>query len=70
MARKTGWIQRAIKHPGALRRYVKRKYGDKGFNKRGAIKREVLLKLAKHAKNPTIRRRAQLALTLRRLSKR
>ncbi len=69
MARKTGWIQRAIKHPGALRRYVKRKYGDKAFTRRGTIKREILLKLAKNAKNKTIRRRAQLALTLRRLAK-
>jgi hypothetical protein len=60
------WIQSAIKHPGALRAYVKRVYGKKGFTSRGTIKREVLLKLKRHP-NPTIRRRANLALTLRRL---
>jgi hypothetical protein len=61
------WIQRAVRHPGALHAYVKRKYGEKAFTRKGTIKREILVKLAKHTKNPTIRRRAQLALTLRRL---
>ena len=63
------WIQHAIKKPGALHAYVKRKYGERGFTRRGTIKREILVKLAKHAKNPTIRRRAQLALTLRKLAR-
>ncbi len=71
MAKKVkNWIQRAIKHPGALRRYVKRVYGEEGFTKKGTIKVSILRELAKNAKNPTIRRRALLALTLRKLSKR
>ncbi len=63
------WIQEAIKNPGALRRYVKRVYGEEGFTKRGTIKVEVLRELLNHP-NETIRRRAQLALTLRKLRKR
>jgi hypothetical protein len=62
------WIQEAIQKPGALRAYVKRIYGEKGFTSRGTIKREVLLELKKHP-NPTIRRRANLALTLRKLGR-
>ena len=65
------WIQKAIKHKGALRRYVKRKYGDKAFTKRGTIRVEVLRKLAKNPRvSETTRRRARLALTLRKLRKR
>jgi len=62
------WIQDAIKRPGALRAYVKRVYGEKGFTSRGTIKRDVLLELKRHP-NPTIRRRATLALTLRKLGR-
>ena len=61
------WIQRAVKKPGALREYVKRKYGKKGFTERGTIKTEVLRKLAKE--KGTTGKRARLALTLRRLRK-
>lgn len=62
------WIQKAIKRPGALRAYVKRKYGKKGFTEKGTIKVEVLRELAK--KPGSVGRRARLALTLRRLRKR
>lgn len=62
------WIQKAIKRPGALRAYVKRKYGKKGFTKKGTIKTEVLRELAE--KPGSVGRRARLALTLRRLRKR
>ena len=67
--RKRNWIQKAIKKPGSLRAYVKRKYGKRGFTEKGTIRVEVLRRLKKH-KNPTIRRRAVLALTLRKLAKR
>jgi hypothetical protein len=67
MAKKRKWIQKAIKKPGALRAYMKRKYGSKAFTSRGTIKREYL---EKEAKQPgTIGKRARLALTLRRLRK-
>lgn len=51
------WIQKAIKNPGALRRTAKVK-GDK------TISVKKLNQLAK-SKNPTTRRRAILAKTLR-----
>ena len=62
------WIQKAVKHKGALRSYVKRRFGDKAFTKRGTIRVEVLKKLAKDPKvSETTRRRVRLALTLRKL---
>jgi len=61
------WIQKAIKRKGALRAYVRRKYGNKGFTKRGTIKVSILRKLAH--KPGKIGKRARLALTLRNLRK-
>ena len=61
------WIQRAIKKPGALRVYVKRVYGERGFTKDGNIRVDILKDLAK--RRDTIGRRARLALTLRKLGK-
>lgn len=55
------WIQGAIKHPGALRKTLKVKEGEKIPVKK--------LKAATKSKNPTTRRRANLALTLRKLRK-
>ncbi len=59
MAKK--WIQKAIKHPGALRRQLKTK---KGKN----ISYGQLMEAAK--KKGTLGYRARLAKTLRKLSKR
>lgn len=67
MAKNEYWIQEAIKRPGALRAYVKRRYGKKGFTERGTIKVSVLRDLANEP--GTIGRRARLALTLRKLRK-
>jgi len=61
------WIQKAIKKPGALRAYVRRVYGDKGFTKDGKIRMDILRALAK--RRDRIGRRARLALTLRKLGK-
>ena len=66
-SRKRYWIQRAVKHPGALRRYVKRKYGEEAFTKKGTIKYSILKDLANEP--GVVGRRARLALTLRRLRK-
>ena len=63
MPRKKKWIQKAIKKPGALRAYVKRRFGEEGFTKSGTIKMSVLRELAK--RKDTIGRRARLAMTLR-----
>lgn len=57
------WIQDAIKHPGALRKTVRQRYGEKGFTKRGTIRVSVLHELANE---PDVTgRQARLALTLR-----
>jgi len=61
--RRRNWIQKAIKSPGALRRYVKRKWGVKGFTKRGTIKVSILKDLSNEPGK--VGRRARLALTLR-----
>ena len=54
------WIQKAIKNKGALRKALKVKKGKK-------ISAKALSKAAK-SKNPTLRRRAILAKTLRKLA--
>ena len=64
---KEKFIKKAIKEPGALRASVRRLFGDKGFTKRGTIRVSVLRDLAKNARNRLTRRRASLALTLRKL---
>ena len=65
------WIQKAIRNEGALREYIRRRFGSRGFTKRGTIKVEILRRLAR---DPNVSRRtrlrARLALTLRRLARR
>ena len=58
---KTHWIQNAIKNPGALRKKTKTK---KGSN----ISATALNKAAKSG-NPTTRKQANLAKTLKRFSR-
>ena len=55
------WIQKAIKNPGSFTAYCKRK-GYKGVT-------QACINEGKKSKNPTIRRRANLAQTLRKLRK-
>lgn len=59
MAKK--WIQGAIEHPGALRKTLHVKEGEKIPASK--------LKKAEHSKNPTTRKRAVLAETLKHLRK-
>ena len=54
------WIQGAIKHPRALRKELHVKEGHKIP--------EAKLEKAEQSKNPTLRKRANLAETLRKLS--
>lgn len=61
MAEKKKWIQGAIKHPGALRKTLHVKEGEKIP--------ESKLKKAEHSKNPKTRKRAQLAETLKKMHK-
>ncbi len=56
------WIQGAIKHPGKLHRELGVPQGEK-------IPAKKLAK-AEHSKNPTLRREANLAKTLKGLRKR
>lgn len=58
---KEKFIQKAIKHPGALRKTLKVKEGEKIPDAK--------LKKAEHSKNPTTRKRAVLAETLKKLRK-
>ncbi len=55
------WIQKAIKHPGALRKSLHVKKGEKIP--------ESKLKKAEHSKNQTTAKRAHLAENLKRLHK-
>lgn len=55
------WIQGAIKHPGALHRELHVPEGEKIPAKK--------LARAAHSENPTLRRRANLARTLKGLHK-
>jgi hypothetical protein len=56
------WIQSAIKKPGALRKSLKVKEGETIPTGK--------LKKASHSENPTLAKRANLALTLKKLNKR
>ena len=58
---KEKWIQGAIKHPGALHKELHVKKGEKIP--------ESKLKKAEHSKNPTLRKRANLAETLKKMHK-
>ncbi len=57
-----GWIQSAIKNPGAL-------HDDLGIPRGKKIPLS-LIQQAAQSKNPTLRRRANLALTLRKITHR
>lgn len=58
---KENWIAGAIKKPGALRKSLGVKKGEKIPSAK--------LKKAEHSKNPTTRKRAVLAETLKRMKK-
>lgn len=67
---KERWIQEAVrpKNKGKLRKYVRRRYGDRGFNERGSIKTSVLHELIRDpGVGMTTKRRAQFALNVRRM---
>ncbi len=44
MARNSKWIQKAIKRPGRIKRYMMHKYGKKAFRKNGEIKDQYIRK--------------------------
>lgn len=59
MAEKKKWIQKAIKHPGALHKSLHVKKGEKIPASK--------LKKAEHSKNPKLAKRAHLAETLKKM---
>lgn len=61
MAEKKKWIQGAIKHKGALHKELHVKEGEKIPASK--------LKKAEHSKNPTLKKRAVLAETLKKMHK-
>ena len=68
MAKNDRFIQKAIEHRGALRRYVMQEYGEEGFDKKGRIKTSVLKDIERNGTEKE-KKRAFLAQTLRRLHK-
>lgn len=58
---KINWIAGAIEHPGALHKKLHVKEGEKIP--------ESKLKKAEHSKNPTLRKEANLAKTLKKMHK-
>ena len=59
------FIKGAIKHPGALRAYVMRKYGKEGFTEDGNIKQEIINEIG--TEKGVEGKRARFAKTLRRI---
>ena len=68
--KKDKWIQKSVKHKGALRKHIRQRYGQRAFTDRDTIKVEYLKKIA-NDKNETEHRRkqARLALNLRKYRK-
>ena len=70
------WIQKAIKRPGRIKRFLKRLYGNKAFTKSGEIKHSYLLKAKKYVKQKYTGKRRKsllsainLAITLEKMKK-
>jgi len=45
------WIQKAIKRPGRVKAYLKRKYGKKAFTKDGEIKQQYVNRAIRELKS-------------------
>lgn len=77
MRRSKYWIQEAVKRPGSLKQWLKKRYGRRAFTRSGEIKVSYLRKLRKEIKKGEIKvrnksvwlKRINLALTLKRLAK-
>lgn len=61
MVKENKWIQKAIKHPGALHKELGVKKGKKIPEK--------MLEKAEHSKNPKLAKRARFAETLKKMHK-
>lgn len=63
------WERKAVKHPGRVTRYMKRKYGSKAFTKKGTIKMKYLQKAIKETTSTSLKRALILARTFKRQHK-
>ena len=44
------WIQKAVKRPGRVKKYLRRQYGDKAFTKDGEVKQQYVHKAIRELK--------------------
>ncbi|MHC1599940.1 MAG: capsid protein VP2 [Candidatus Methanospirareceae archaeon] len=49
--KRKNWIQKAIKRPGRVERYIRRKYGSKAFTRDGDIKMSYIDKAIRDLKS-------------------
>jgi hypothetical protein len=63
------WIQEAVKRPGRVRAYMKRKYGKRAFTKSGKIKKSYLHRAVKETKSRSLRSALHLALRFKKMKK-
>ena len=68
--RRRRWIQKAIKRPGRVRKYIRRKYGRKAFTKDGEIKQQYIHKAIRELKERPPSRRPKGLLQALQLAKR
>jgi len=71
---KKNWIGKAVKRPGRVKEYLKRKYGDKAFTRSGEVKQQYVDRAIrdmknKGTKNKSLLRALYLARTLERMKK-
>ena len=64
------WIQKAVKRPGRVRTYMRRKYGSRAFTKSGAIKTSYLRRAVKETKDRSLRSALLLAMRLKKMRRR
>lgn len=72
MAGKKKWIQKAIKRPNRVHKYIARVYGNKAFKRNGTIKMQYLnqaIERAKRERNISLLRALVLAKRLKRMHK-
>jgi hypothetical protein len=63
------WIQEAIKRPGRVKSYMKRKYGKRAFTKSGKIRKSYLHRAVKETKSRSLRSALLLALRFKKMKK-
>ena len=66
----SGFIQKSIKHPGRVRETIQRWYGKDGFDSKGRIKPEYLIKAKQKAKeehNRSLEDAIDLAMRLKKM---